>query len=298
MLLSAVDNLNPAELALSTVAGSNKLFLKHGNAPIFEGYSLKQTIQLLVTVHEAISTVAAYRMQYGDDWLVAQGLDFGLDIDEIFVANYEHLLLRLQAELAQALTRKALEELLRGGHDKRQRKLLSWFSEFAEKPHPLSTSFPWTIKPSLAVLWGVCWMFYDRESNQPDARAGDRVRRDRVLQHIDFRSTVQWNAPASSDCKFKFSWCCLLFLKSVSVLSLVDVNFGLELIGALPQHQAQQQPQDNVNVGLEELFQARNTESWVTDLSPSSDFRLPSHEEVRAIGSSRYGQAPPQIPGR
>jgi hypothetical protein len=185
---------------LSTVAGDNGLFLKHHNAPIFEGYSLKQTVQLLVAVTEAISTVADARLRYGTDWLVAQGLDFGLDMDENFVANYEHLLLRLQAELTQALTRKALEELLRGGHDKRQRKLLSWFSEFAEKPRPLSTSFPWTIKPSLAVLWGVCWMFYDRDASEHDGRSDGRVRTDRVLQQLDFPS-VQWNTPASSDCE-------------------------------------------------------------------------------------------------
>ena len=204
-MLSSVDNLNTAGHALSTVAGNDRLFLKHDNASIFEGYSLNQTIQLLITVREAINTVAGCRLQYGDDWLVAQGLDFGLDIDEIFIANYEHLLLRLQAELIQALTRKALEELLRGGHDKRQRKLLSCLAEFADKPRPLSTSFPWTIKPSLAVLWGVCWMFYDRDSSEQDARAGDRVRRDRVLQHLDFPN-VPWSAPASSDCKF--ACCC------------------------------------------------------------------------------------------
>jgi hypothetical protein len=207
-VLSLIDNLNPARLALSTVAGNDELFLKHGNAPIFEGYSLTQTIQLLVTVQEAISTIAACRLQYGDEWLVAQGLDCGLDIDETFIANYEHLLLRLQAELAQALTRKALEELLRGGHDKKQRKLLSWFSEFAEKPFPLSTSFPWSIKPSLAVLWGVCWMFYDRD-NQQDAS----VRQEKLLQHLDY-PTVQWNAPASSDCKFACS--CFAYSRSVS----------------------------------------------------------------------------------
>jgi len=291
-MLSAVDNLNGAGHALSTVAGSDRLFLKHDNAPIFEGYSLNQTIQLLVTVQDAINTVAACRLQYGDDWLVAQGLDLGLDIDEIFIANYEHLLLRLQAELAQALTRKALEELLRGGHDKRQRKLLSWFSEFAEKPRPLSTSFDGL--PSLAVLWGVCWMFYDREGSQHDARAGDRVRRDRVLQQLEFPS-VQWDTPASSDCKF--ACCCFLSSRSVSVLNRADVNFGLQLIGAQPQHSAQQPSPDNVTAGLDEMFQARNAENWSSDLSPS-DFRLPSHEDVGAIGSLRYGQAPPQLPGR
>lgn len=206
-MLSCVDDRNPAH-ALSIVAGNNKLFLKHNNAPIFEAYSLNQTIQLLVTVREALGTFAACRSQHGDDWLIAQGLDFGLAIDEIFIANYEHLLLRLQAELVQVLTRKSLEELLRGGHDKRQRKLLSWFSEFAEKPRPLSTSFPWTIKPSLAVLWGVCWMFYDRDFSDQDARADTRVRQERLLQHLDFPN-VPWNAPASSDCKF--ACCCYPF---------------------------------------------------------------------------------------
>jgi hypothetical protein len=205
-MLSCVDDLKPAAKpeahALSVVAGNNKLFLKHNNVPIFEGCSLHQTIQLLVTVQEALSTFAACRSQYGDDWLIAQGIDFGLDdIDDIFIANYEHLLLRLQAELVQVLTRKALEELLRGGQDKRQRKLLSWFTEFAEKPRPLSTSFPWTIKPSLAVLWGVCWMFYDRDSTEQDARGETRVRQERLLQQLDFPN-VPWNAPASSDCRF------------------------------------------------------------------------------------------------
>jgi hypothetical protein len=183
------------------VASSSELFLKHSNAPIFEGYSLNQIIRLLVTVQEALGTFAACHLQYGDDWLIAQGVHLGLAIDEIFIANYEHLLLRLQAELIQALARKALTELLRGGHDKRQRKLLSCLSEFADTPMLLSTSFPWTIKPSLAVLWGVCWMFYDRDSSEQAAKSGNRVRQDRVLQHID-PSYVPWSAPASSACKF------------------------------------------------------------------------------------------------
>jgi hypothetical protein len=36
----------------------------------------------------------------------------------------------------------------------------SWFSEFPAGRRPVSTTWPWTIKPALAVLWGVCWMFY------------------------------------------------------------------------------------------------------------------------------------------
>ncbi|KAH4065921.1 hypothetical protein HBH69_094040 [Parastagonospora nodorum] len=273
-LLSCVGDLNPAH-ALVAVAGNNKLFLKHHNATIIEGCSLNQTIQLLVAVREALCTFAACRSQYGDDWLLIQSLGIGLDIDDTFIANYEHLLLQLQAELVQVLARKALEELLRGGHDKRQRKLLAWFTEFAEKPRPLSTTFPWTIKASLAVLWGVCWMFYDRDSSEHDAKADTRVRQNRLLEQLDLSNNVPWSAPASSDYR----------------------NFGLELIGQQPQHTMQQADQAIVTAGLQDVFQARNTETWESDHSPLG-FRLPSHEDVGAMGLMRYGQAPPQMPGQ
>jgi hypothetical protein len=200
-VLSSLDvSLSPAESVFSTTAGNSELFLKHNNAPIYEGCSMNEIIQLLVAVHDAINVLAECRMQYGDDWLVAQGLAVGLGIDENFVANYEHMLLGLQTAFIEALARKALEELLRGAHDKKQRKLLSWFTEFAEKPQPLSTSFPWTIKPSLAVLWGVCWMFYGSPDTQSTGGGNNRVGvpLDIVLQNLD----LQWDTGASSECKY------------------------------------------------------------------------------------------------
>ena len=157
-MLSSVDDLcGPTEQALSAIANDNQLFLKHSGLSLLESRSLRDLVHLLVTTYEAIQTLACCRSQFNDSWLAAQGRDLGLEIDETFVANYEYLLLRLQTELVNALARKVLEELLHpnGGYDKKQQKLLSWFTEFAEKPRPLSTSFPWTIKPSLAVLWGV-----------------------------------------------------------------------------------------------------------------------------------------------
>ncbi|KAF1846885.1 uncharacterized protein K460DRAFT_278146 [Cucurbitaria berberidis CBS 394.84] len=281
-MLSSVDGkLSPVGNAFSSIAGSNKLFLKHSGSPIFEGCSLNQTVQLLVTVQDAIDVLSDCRLQYGDGWLLAQGHDVGLNMDENFIANYEHMLLRLRAELIEALARKALEELLRGGHDKKQRKMLSWFTEFAEKPQPLSTSFPWTIKPSLAVLWGVCWMFYDSPPGEQAAKCGnDRVRQARVLRHLDF----QWNAPASSD----------------------YLDLGRALIGTQPQHTAQQQTAGSESVGLDsDLFQARNTETWESDLSPM-DFRLPNLAVSQAgvnrpparaaCQSTYYGAAQQQLP--
>lgn len=264
-MLSSVDyKLSRAGVAFSTVAGDDKLFLKHSNAPILEGCTLTETVRLLVATQNAINSLAECRLLYGDDWLVAQGTDVGLSMDDVFIANYEHLLLRLRAELIEALARKALEELLRGGHDKKQRKLLSWFTEFAEKPQPLSASFPWTIKPSLAVLWGVCWMFYDNNAEEQASRySSDRVRQARVLQQLDF----PWNAPASSDCKFRML--CVPFSTGFQRLSLVDVALGRELIGSPPQPAAQQQTVDNTHVSVENnLYPARNTGHWPSDLGP------------------------------
>jgi hypothetical protein len=38
---------------------------------------------------------------------------------------------------------------------------IGWFFEWPSGRHPLNSTWPWAdVKPSLLVLWGVCWMFY------------------------------------------------------------------------------------------------------------------------------------------
>lgn len=37
-----------------------------------------------------------------------------------------------------------------------------FFFEFPNNLRHLCTTMPWSIWPALAVLWGVCWMFYER----------------------------------------------------------------------------------------------------------------------------------------
>jgi hypothetical protein len=162
MLSSADSRLSPSGSRLSEIAGNDELFLKQSTRPTFDGCSLHQVVRLLATAQEAVTTLSDCRLQYGDDWLLAQGQLNGLILDEKFIANYEHLLLQLEAELVRVLVHKALEKVfeepLHERHNKKQQKQLSWFTEFAEKPRPLGSSFPWTIKPSLAVLWGVSWV--------------------------------------------------------------------------------------------------------------------------------------------
>ncbi len=236
---SVDDALQSDGSSISAVARSDKLFLeylKHSNSAILDGCSLNRIVQLLVTVQDALDVLANCRQQYGDDWLFFQGREAGLHLDEQFIANYEHLLLQLRVELIDALARKALEELLHGSHDKKQRRMLGWFTEFAEKPRPLSTSFPWTIKPSLAVLWGVCWMFYDNVDAGNEQAGKVRVR----LEHLA-AELFPWNSPNSNDC----TWICPTLTSSMVFQTNLgeDVSLGRTMIGAHQNYDTQ--PNDN-----------------------------------------------------
>ena len=140
-------------MPLSAVCSDNERFLQNRKSG-FEICSLNDIIVSLILVHDGIHVVNRARSLFGDSFIIAQGEEIGLQIDELFIANYEHMLLQIQGELMEALMRKVIEALLWNDLDKTRRKLLRWFSEFPDSQRPLSTTWPWAIKPSLAVLWG------------------------------------------------------------------------------------------------------------------------------------------------
>ena len=90
------------------------------------------------------------------------------------VANLEHLLQCLRQATLDALISDALNDVDAGGAPWyqywQQSKTIfqGWFSEWPNGQRPLNTTWPWNVKPSLVVLWGVCWMFYD--DNTPRTR--------------------------------------------------------------------------------------------------------------------------------
>ena len=96
--------------------------------------------------------------------------------DEKFMANVVHLLRRLQYTLFQILVRRSLMQLDEiAAHWQRywqQQKKLGegWFAEWPDGQRPLSTTWPLNIRPSLVVLWGVCWMFYPPQNNGRNRR--------------------------------------------------------------------------------------------------------------------------------
>lgn len=91
-------------------------------------------------------------------------------VHDTHAANLQHLLLRLESELLRLLVNRLVELVHRHVKDcqkDQSKRAEEWFFEFPDARHPLSTTWPWSIKPSLAVLWGVCWMFYDRLNSAP-----------------------------------------------------------------------------------------------------------------------------------
>lgn len=126
---------------------------------------------------------------------------------EKFIANLEHLLRCLQQAIVEALihnTLKLIDADILHRHPNWQQRLgdrEGWFAEWPNGQPPLNTTWPWNdVKPSLVVLWGVCWMFYDHD-NQVKNNAWVTRReapRDEVVPIVVPISEPGWPAPADT----------------------------------------------------------------------------------------------------
>ena len=165
-LLEGIDHCTKHEgLSLSTVASRDSLFLRHE-------FRLTKTFKNLENVYCILDLTTALlgRLQALSDChgLRSDGNNV-LHADfkcEKFLANLKHLLRCLRQIALDAVTRHCLhlvEAHINHWHEHWQyQKHLDegWFAEWPNGQRPLSTTWPWNVKPSLLVLWGVCWMFY------------------------------------------------------------------------------------------------------------------------------------------
>ena len=122
--------------------------------------------------------------------LSGESLSGEFDCDK-FIANLQLLFRTLQQNALEAfichyfniVEAHILHWHLYWRHSKRIGE--EWFAEWPNSQRPLSTTWPWNIKPSLLVLWGVCWMFYGPSGNdikrptrnaRGAAQSGDNLR--------------------------------------------------------------------------------------------------------------------------
>ena len=149
-------------------ARSDERFLEY-HEPSFQQWTWKVASKKLSVIDNVLGALEYVKLS-----LRQIGQNGCEELDEKTMANLEYLLLRIRECLAQTTVAKAwrfiknsmsrhhhpMERLFKYGGDK-------WCSEFSGNQRPMSTTWPWSIRPSLAVIWGVCWMFeMKREYNQ------------------------------------------------------------------------------------------------------------------------------------
>ena len=152
---------------LSKVASDDDLLLQHNVHRVVSNASTKITrhvLDLTTLLLTRLQHVANRKLDMPTGCLEPEVIKYNN-----FLANLEHLLLCLQQTALKALICHSLglleAEILHYQDRKeywqpRKRREDDWFSEWPSGRRPLSTTWPWNIKPSLVVLWGVCWMFY------------------------------------------------------------------------------------------------------------------------------------------
>lgn len=83
-----------------------------------------------------------------------------LDKEDDGTEQLSNLQRYLEAYIAGSFGR-ALESLSEVVSRLREVFGIGWFFEWPSGRHPLNSTWPWAdVKPSLLVLWGVCWMFF------------------------------------------------------------------------------------------------------------------------------------------
>ncbi len=149
---------------ISMTAQKEELFLKHDSQKIAKAMNvvgLRRIFGLTTLLLDRLQHLTHATRDENDD---TSWIDSACSKT---MANLEHLLRCLQQATLDALISdmvKSMElEVARWQQYWQQRRAVfhGWFSEWPNGQPPLNTTMPWNVKPSLVVLWGVCWMFFE-----------------------------------------------------------------------------------------------------------------------------------------
>lgn len=161
-------HVQQGDFTLRLIAAQDRLFLQHElyligfNKSVNE---LEDVLRLTSALLDRLQDPSGSYVVRRSSGLAEDSLSGELTCDK-FAANLQHLLRSLQQIALEAIIRHYLNvieaNLLHGHLHWQHSKRLGegWFAEWPNGHRPLSTTWPWNIKPSLLVLWGVCWMFY------------------------------------------------------------------------------------------------------------------------------------------
>ena len=168
LLIHDLDHhTKPTALPLTKIAADDNLLFCHGHETLVKTRTERLSLQHVAYVFD-LSTFLIHKLEaiWSDNGCASQEwASYNDDCqrlkDEKYVANLLHFLRRLQHFLFQILVHRSIKRLDEvhddwQKHDSRQEgKALDddWFSEWPSGQRPLSTTWPWNIRPSLVVLW-------------------------------------------------------------------------------------------------------------------------------------------------
>ncbi|KAL8841501.1 MAG: hypothetical protein Q9170_000884 [Blastenia crenularia] len=182
------------ETKTSTVAAQDRLFLSFGPrrmTPLKDTNQPRQTYNLmtliLTTITSALTTIA---MQ-GRCLIASKKPDRKRSIP--IVNDFLKCLRKVVLEGLIYHDEELLDKFVRKWHHhclQERQPDRDWFSEWPSGRRPLNTTWPWNIRPSLVVLWGVCWMFYDN-STRADQALRQQLEDEEVAPLVWVRQTPQ-----------------------------------------------------------------------------------------------------------
>ncbi|ERF73909.1 hypothetical protein EPUS_05921 [Endocarpon pusillum Z07020] len=171
------DHSNFPAFSLTRVASDDKLLLSNAQDNLIETLAQHATVQQAAYMFDSstflIGKLEAVQLSKVKSWADTDP-DCKRLKEESYIANLLHLLRRLQYVLFQILVHRSITRLDEFASHwqtywQQQKKLGDdWFTEWPSGQRPLSTTWPWNIRPSLVILWGVCWMFYTPEQSNED----------------------------------------------------------------------------------------------------------------------------------
>ena len=204
------------KVALANVASDNHLFLSYDAQAALEG---KSRLQLANIVDSCTYALKCAKTALGNSTLKGCKRFRSIARDprllcENAIANLLHILLCLQQAAIYALIVLSFNiveaeiQRRRGYWEQLTRSENGRFSEWPSGQRPLSTSWPWNIRPSLVILWGVCWMFYDHGNpthKRPDN--GTEVPRSAPSFPVATPQPLQSLIPRKSPLRIAFDLC-------------------------------------------------------------------------------------------
>ncbi len=164
--------VNHEEVSICVIAAQDRLFLQYDLHLVGITESTNELDYLLSSIHvlgrqQDWSGTHTVRRSSG---LAEDPLGGESSCDKL-AANFQYILGNLQQITLDAILRHYLQTaeayILRWQFRWQCSKRIGegWFAEWPNSHRPLSTTWPWNIKPSLLVLWGVCWMFHGPSGN-------------------------------------------------------------------------------------------------------------------------------------